>query len=160
MKASSIVSGGGGGGGQPEADDPPGEREVYVVLEEDDGRGLEPFLEEQELLPQPHQERPERRDLRVRIEDDTDRYCTRRNAHNLRYSSLQLAKMTHGETTEDEQKDSRTWSRKDKGVQKFVGSGVGGPVWDTVWKRLPYNEDAGELLSDELTKSITKKDLY
>eukprot|EP00971_Amphidinium_carterae_P063513 1257023-Amphidinium_carterae.1 len=52
----------------------------------------------------------------------------------------------------EEQEDSRTWSRRDKGVQKFVGvgSGAGGPVWDTVWKRSTYNDDTGELISDEL----------
>eukprot|EP00971_Amphidinium_carterae_P083625 1655388-Amphidinium_carterae.1 len=34
-----------------------------------------------------------------------------------------------------------TWTRTDKGVKKFVGSGNGGPVWDTVWKRSTYNLD-------------------
>eukprot|EP00971_Amphidinium_carterae_P211296 4192572-Amphidinium_carterae.1 len=35
-------------------------------------------------------------------------------------------------------------------VQKFIGSGVGGPVWDTVWKRSTYNDNNGKSISDEL----------
>eukprot|EP00971_Amphidinium_carterae_P039738 780542-Amphidinium_carterae.1 len=63
------------------------------------------------------------------------RYRTRRNAPRLQLTSALLGRILNGETSEEEQPDGLTWSRIDKGVKKFVGSGVGGPVWDTVWKR-------------------------
>eukprot|EP00971_Amphidinium_carterae_P008617 169649-Amphidinium_carterae.3 len=71
-----------------------------------------------------------------------------------------MAKRYGPETSEEEQMEGLAWSRTDRGVKTFVGSGVGGPVWDTVWKGSTYNEDDGKLISEELTKSITKKDLY
>eukprot|EP00971_Amphidinium_carterae_P042894 842919-Amphidinium_carterae.1 len=87
------------------------------------------------------------------------RYGTRRNAPRLQQNSALLAEITQGETSEEEQTDSLTWFRSDKGVQKFVGSGVG-PIWDNVWKRSTYNMDNGDLISEELTTAITKEELY
>eukprot|EP00971_Amphidinium_carterae_P182421 3620286-Amphidinium_carterae.4 len=82
------------------------------------------------------------------------------NDDGSRQQNSAFAKISQGETSEEEQTDSLTWFRTDKGVQKFVGSGVGGPVWDNVWKRSTYNMDNGDLISEEPTTAITKKELH